>query len=109
VLNNLIGNAIRYTPAKGTVTVSSGRMEAERRTWATVTVADTGIGIPAEDLPHIFARFFRGEEPRRMQLTGTGLGLAIVKEIVELHGGRVAVESQESVGSTFTVWLPLTG
>jgi len=107
VLNNLIGNALRYTPAGGTVTVSVGRTEAEERTWATVTVADTGMGIPGEELPHIFERFFRGQEPRQMQLTGTGLGLSIVEEIVELHGGRVTATSEENVGSTFTVWLPL--
>jgi len=115
VLDNLIGNAIRYTPEGGTVVVSTGIEEAEGRTWATVTVADTGMGIPAEELPHVFERFFRGVKPREMQLTGTGLGLSIVKEIVELHGGRVAVESPstglragtEDVGSTFTVWLPL--
>lgn len=70
-------------------------------------VADTGMGIPEEELPHIFERFFRGEKPRRMQVPGTGLGLAIVKEIVELHGGRVTVESRVGEGTTFTVWLPL--
>ena len=107
VLNNLVENAIRYTPSGGTITVSTGTSEAERRTWATAVVADTGIGIPAAELPHVFDRFFRGEEPRTMQVSGTGLGLAIVKEIVELHGGRVAVESEVGVGSTFTVWLPL--
>jgi signal transduction histidine kinase len=65
------------------------------------------MGIPEDELPHLFDRFFRGEKPRSMQLTGAGLGLAIVKEIVELHGGRVTVQSQVDVGSTFTVWLPL--
>jgi signal transduction histidine kinase len=71
-----------------------------------VTVADTGIGIPEEELPYIFDRFFRGEKPRTMQVSGTGLGLAILKEIVELHGGRVTVKSEVDEGSTFTVWLP---
>jgi two-component system sensor histidine kinase BaeS len=124
VLNNLVGNGIRYTPEGGTVVVSTGTKEAEGRTWATVTVADTGMGIPEDELPHVFDRFFRGAEPRAMQLTGTGLGLAIAKEIVELHGGYVTVESpstgsgqapstalragEEGVGSTFTVWLPLS-
>ena len=116
VLNNLVGNGIRYTPEGGTVVVSIGTEEAEGRTWATVTVADTGMGIPEDELPHVFDRFFRGAEPRAMQLTGTGLGLAIAKEIVELHGGYVTVESpsttlragEEGVGSTFTVWLPLS-
>ena len=116
VLNNLVGNGIRYTPEGGTVVVSTGTEEAEGRTWATVTVADTGMGIPEDELPHAFDRFFRGAEPRAMQLTGTGLGLAIAKEIVELHGGYVTVESpstalragEEGIGSTFTVWLPLS-
>jgi signal transduction histidine kinase len=58
-------------------------------------------------LPRIFDRFFRGDEPRSMQISGTGLGLAIVKEIVGLHGGRVTVESQVGVRTTFTIWLPL--
>ena len=123
VLNNLVGNAIRYTPEGGKVVVSTGIEEAEGRTWATVTVTDTGMGIPEDELPHVFDRFFRGVEPRDMQLTGTGLGLAIVQEIVELHGGWVTVESpstgsgqapstvlragEEGVGSTFAVWLPL--
>ena len=109
VLNNLVGNAIRYTPEGGEVVVSVGKKEMDGRAWATVTVADTGMGIPEEELPHIFERFFRGEKPRAMQLSGTGLGLAIVKEIVELHGGRVTVESQMDVGTIFTVWLPLAG
>ena len=107
VLNNLVANAIQYTPQGGRVVVSTGKWEAEGRTWATTSVADTGIGIPAEELSHVFERFFRGEGPRQMQVPGTGLGLAIVREIVELHGGRVTVESQVGEGTTFTVWLPL--
>ena len=107
VLNNLVENSIHYTPEGGKVTISTGREEADGRVWATVTVTDTGMGIPEEELPHIFERFFRGEEPRTMQMSGTGLGLAIVKEIVELHGGQVTVESEREVGTTFTVRLPL--
>ena len=107
VLNNLVGNAIQYTPERGRITVSTGKAKADGRVWATATVADTGIGIPQEELPHIFERFFRGEEPRLMQIPGTGLGLTMVKEIVELNGGRVTVESQVGKGTTFTVWLPL--
>ncbi|MGD2147336.1 MAG: HAMP domain-containing sensor histidine kinase, partial [Anaerolineae bacterium] len=107
VMNNLMSNAIRYTLAGGEITVETGIQYAEGRSWATVTVSDTGIGIPADELPHVFDRFFRGEEPRTMQISGTGLGLAILKEIVELHGGQVTVESQVDQGSSFRVWLPL--
>ena len=89
------------------MTVCTSRQEAEGRIWATVAVSDTGIGIPRNELPHVFDRFFRGEEPRAMQLPGTGLGLSIVQEIVELHGGRVTVESEKGSGATFTVWLPI--
>jgi len=107
VLNNLVENAICYTPEGGRVVVSASRQEAGGRVWATVAVADTGMGIPEEELAHVFDRFFRGVEPRLMQISGTGLGLSIVREIVELHGGHVTVESRVGEGSTFTVWLPL--
>jgi len=107
VLNNLVKNAVQYTSQGGKALVSTGEEEADGRAWATVTVTDSGIGIPEQDLPHIFERFFRGEGERQIQVSGTGLGLAIVKEIVELHGGRVTVESQVGVGTTFVVWLPL--
>jgi signal transduction histidine kinase len=109
VLNNLVENGIHYTPEGGTIVVSAGTEEMAGRTWAVVKVSDTGWGIPAEEQPHLFERFFRGEEPRQMQVPGTGLGLAIVREIVELHGGQVTVESQVGAGTTFVVWLPLAG
>jgi two-component system phosphate regulon sensor histidine kinase PhoR len=108
VLDNLINNAIRYTPAGGKITVSAGKAAAKGREWAILTVADTGMGIPEEERPQVFERFFRGEKPRTLQISGTGLGLAIVKEIVELHGGRVTVDSEVDRGSRFTVWLPLS-
>ncbi|MGD2145656.1 MAG: GAF domain-containing protein [Anaerolineae bacterium] len=107
VLDNLIDNAVRYTPRGGTITVSTGQREAQGRPWGTMTIADTGMGIPEDELPHVFERFFRGEKPRMMQISGTGLGLAIVKEIAGLHGGQVTVESQVDEGSAFTVWVPL--
>jgi|GEM_PF-1749416 len=109
VLNNLVVNAIHYTPSGGSVVVSTGEKTREGQKWAIIQVEDTGIGIPAEDMPHLFERFYRGRMPRQMQIAGTGLGLAIVKEIVDMHGGQVTVESQVDVGSTFTVWLPLAG
>jgi len=107
VLSHILGDAIHYTPEGGKVTVSVGEAEVEGRIWATVAVSDTGEGIPEEDLPRIFERFFREEEPLSQRVIGTGLRLMIVKEIVELHGGQVAVESELGVGTTFIVRLPL--
>ena len=106
VLNNLLENAIWYTPSGGRVEISTGTEEDDERVWATIAVKDTGMGIPKEEIPHTFERFFRGDKPQSMQISGTGLGLAIVKEIVEMHRGRITVESEVDVGSTFTVWLP---
>jgi signal transduction histidine kinase len=107
VLVNLLTNAIQFTPERGKVVITTGTESTDDRVWAAVKVTDTGIGIPERELPHVFERFFRGEQAQRMRLSGTGLGLAIAKEIVELHGGGVTVESEVGVGSTFTVWLPL--
>jgi signal transduction histidine kinase len=99
---NLINNAIQYTPAGGKVTI---RLASVDRT-AVVTVRDNGIGIAAEDLPHIFDRFYRVQADRARSTGGTGLGLAIVRAIVKAHHGNIQVESQLAVGSTFTVTLP---
>jgi signal transduction histidine kinase len=97
---NLLDNAIKYTPAGGTVSVSVGAT-ADR---ATLVVRDTGPGIPAADLPHIWERLFRGDSSRTER--GLGLGLSLVKAFVEAHGGTVAVESEVGKGTTFTVALP---
>ncbi|MFL7790842.1 MAG: PAS domain S-box protein [Anaerolineae bacterium] len=107
VLTNLVANAIQYTPRGGNITISTAEKEMDGRMLATITVTDTGMGIAEEELPHIFERFFRGEQPRSMQVPGTGLGLAIVKDIVELHGGQVTVKSELDIGTSFTIWLPL--
>jgi signal transduction histidine kinase len=107
VLNNLVANSIHYTPAGGEVIVSVSQEGEDGRAWAIVKVADSGIGIPQEEMPHIFERFFRGERARLLDVPGTGLGLAISKEIVERHGGRMTVESQADMGATFAVWLPV--
>ena len=103
VLRNLVDNAIRYTPEGGTITLSL----FENGDWALLKVADTGIGISPEHLPHIFDRFYRADRARSRASGGTGLGLAIVKGIVEQHGGRVTVTSEPGEGSIFTVWLKL--
>ena len=107
VVNNLIENAINYTPGGGRIHVTTEHCEKDARMWAAVTVRDTGMGIPENEINHLFERFFRGGEPQELRIQGSGLGLAIVKELVELHGGNVTVESQLGVGSTFTVWVPL--
>jgi len=101
VLVNLLHNAIKFTPAGGSVTISTSS-DAES---VTVGVSDTGIGISREDLPHIFERFYKADKARAGG--GTGLGLAIAREIIELHGGRIWVESKEGKGSTFSFSLPL--
>lgn len=105
VLVNLIGNAINYTPAGGEVIVGLGKKDD----YARITVSDNGPGIPKEDLPHIFERFYRGEKARTRQKGGKGfgLGLSIAYWIVRNHGGRIEVDSLNGVGTTFCVWLPL--
>ena len=107
ILDNLLSNALRYTPEGGRIALSTGLRKDDGRTWAVITVADTGIGIPEDELPHIFDRFFRGDLPKEEQISGTGLGLVIVRQLVALHGGQITVESQEGEGTTFTVELPL--
>lgn len=97
---NLLDNAIKYTE-QGTITLSAS--QAGRKVH--VTVSDTGIGIPAEHLPHIFERFYRVESARSS--AGTGLGLAIARQIAQAHGGEINVESSPKVGTTFSVSLPL--
>lgn len=103
VLQNLIQNAIKYSPSGGTIEVHLGR----RGTHAIVSIRDEGIGIPAADLPGLFSRFFRAGNVARKNIGGVGIGLFIVREIVQLHGGHIEVESVEDLGSTFTVSLPM--
>jgi two-component system sensor histidine kinase BaeS len=105
VMVNLIGNAIKYTPPGGEIVVGLGK-EANR---ARLTVSDNGPGIPAEDLPNIFDRFYRGEKSRTRSRDGKGfgLGLSIAYWIVRNHGGQIEVASREPHGTTFCVWLPL--
>jgi two-component system, OmpR family, sensor kinase len=103
VVVNLVDNAIKYTSPGGAISVSSVRMDAK----AILEVTDTGIGIPAEAIPHVFERFYRVDGARSRQLGGTGLGLAIVKSICTAFGGTVAVQSTMGSGTTFRVELPL--
>ena len=104
VFLNLIANAIQYTPFGGEVFLNLSR-SAE---YAKLIVRDTGPGIPAEDLPYIFERFYRAEKSRtRSGVAGFGLGLSIAHWIVEQHGGKIEVSSREGKGTTFAIWLPL--
>ena len=104
VLLNLVGNAIQYTPQGGDVRMGLARVGDQAR----IIVRDTGPGIPSEDLPYIFDRFYRAEKSRtRSSSPGFGLGLSIAKWIVENHGGTINVESKEGQGTTFAIWLPL--
>jgi two-component system phosphate regulon sensor histidine kinase PhoR len=103
VLINLLDNAIKYTPEGGRITISAiGKDQREIQ----FSIEDNGIGIPREDIPRIFERFYRVDKGRSQELGGTGLGLSIVKHIVQAHGGRVWVESQLEKGSTFHFTLP---
>jgi signal transduction histidine kinase len=105
VLLNLVSNAVQYTPAGGQVNLALSKSEKQ----AQFTVSDSGPGIPAEDLPHIFERFYRGEKSRkRSKGTGFGLGLSIAYWIVRSHGGSIEVSSKEKGGTTFCVRLPLS-
>jgi signal transduction histidine kinase len=102
VLNNLVGNALRHTPAGGRVEVRA-RRDGPR---VEVVVADTGEGIRPEDLPHVFERFYRGEKSRSRATGGAGLGLAIAQGIVQAHGGEIRLESAPATGTRFTICLP---
>lgn len=100
---NLVGNAIKYTPTGGKVNLSLSKADG----WAKIVVEDNGIGIPPEDLPYIFDRFYRVDKARNRGHGGSGLGLSIARWVAQAHGGRIDVESEVGVGTTFTVVLPV--
>ncbi len=101
---NVIVNAIKYTPSGGTIMIKSRRLEGSNDVQVSIT--DTGIGISENDLPHIFEDFYRAENAEELKEDGTGLGLSIVKQIVEVHGGKITVESQMGKTSSFVFTLP---
>ena len=103
VVSNLVNNAVKYSPDGGTVTISS-RAEGA---FALVTVSDTGLGIPPDEIAHVFERFRRVRSGAAQSIAGTGLGLTIVKQIVEMHGGKIWVESAVGHGSAFHFTVPL--
>lgn len=100
---NLVGNAVKYTPAKGSIRISMALQERAIQ----VSVCDTGYGIPPSEVPHIFDRFYRVRNHGLDEIEGTGLGLAIVKSVIDAHGGQVSVESEPGKGTCFTCTLPL--
>lgn len=102
-IQNLADNAIRYTEAGGTVTISAW----SETNSVVITVADTGIGISAEDQERLFEKFFRSKKATEMSTDGSGLGLFITKSVIEAHGGTLAVDSEEGVGTTFTITIPV--
>lgn len=103
IIENLLINAVKFTPPEGLITVS---LEAKGRS-AEVTIADTGVGIPRKEQRRLFEKFFQPKMPDNFKMRGTGLGLAIVKEIVQMHGGTVRVDSHPGKGASFIVSLPL--
>ena len=103
VLTNLIDNALRHTPEGGKVTVSL----TTELTYARIAVTDTGIGIPKEDVPYVFERFYKADKARTRAKGGTGLGLAIARNIVEAHKGNIKVDSEIGVGTSFVFYLPM--
>lgn len=105
IFGNLLNNAVKYTPAGGTICVEYGLNRAENQTQITFT--DSGIGIPADDLPHIFGEFYRAKNAKSSSITGTGIGLSTVRTLVERYRGTINVQSEEGRGTTFRVIFPL--
>jgi two-component system, OmpR family, sensor histidine kinase CiaH len=99
----LLDNALKYTPQDGSITLTCSK----QANAVVIEVQDTGIGIPSEDLPHVFDRFFRSNKARSREDGGTGLGLAIAKWIVEKHGGKINVESTVGLGTRFYITIPV--
>lgn len=106
-LGQLLDNAVNYTPRGGHITVTTAMRSEGDHTWCTVAVHNSGPGVSAEEMAHVFERFYRGEAARDYKVPGAGLGLAIAQVIMHQLGGRLVVDSQPDEGVTFTIWLPL--
>ena len=110
ILNNLVSNALRHTPEGGIVEIAAKRQSGTQDEGRVrFSVADTGPGIPSDDLPHVFDRFWRAERSRSREYGGSGLGLAISRQLVEAQGGEIGVESEIGRGSVFWFTLPVVG
>ena len=108
VFINLLGNAVKFSPRDSTISISLKSQRDERGiNYALVSIADRGIGIPPEDVEHLFTRFFRAKNAVSEHFQGTGLGLSIVAKVIEQHGGKIDLESTQGVGTTFFVEIPL--
>ncbi len=108
VLTNLLDNALRHTPGEACIFISAEQLVKDNNSYIQVQIKDQGAGIPRDDLPYIFERFYKADKARtRGSSGGTGLGLAIVKNIVESHGGIIQAESQLNIGTTFTMLFPV--
>jgi signal transduction histidine kinase len=106
VVINLVGNAMKYSPAGSEVVLAVRRVDEARDRWAILSVTDSGSGIPKRDLPHVCDEFYRGGKVNQ-GVAGTGLGLAIVRRIVDQYGGALAISSEEASGTTITIRLPI--
>jgi signal transduction histidine kinase len=106
-VSHILTNAMQYSKPGGLISLKTETQQIEDRDWVVLTIRDTGIGIPPEELERVFERFFRGRTSRLLSIPGTGLGLAITKEILDRHGGRITAESQVDAGSGFHIWLPV--
>lgn len=105
IWENLLSNALKYTPDGGSIDVTLSEIDVE----FAITIADSGIGISKEHIPYLFDRFYRVDEARHQKIEGTGLGLSIVEQAVVIHGGKINVESSTESGTKFTVYLPKKG
>jgi signal transduction histidine kinase len=108
-VSHILTNAMQYSKPGGLIRIKTEIQQTDNQEWALLTITDTGIGIPPEELGRVFERFYRGRASRLLSVPGTGLGLAITKEILDRHGGRITVQSKVDVGSEFSIWLPLNG
>ncbi len=109
VFNNLIDNALKYSPAHSSIEISSRETAREDGIWVEIIIQDQGIGLTHEEQEHLFTRFFRAKNESTAAIPGTGLGLYLTRYFIQAHGGRIAVRSQKGVGSSFRILLPVEG